>query len=282
MKLSASTPFKSTLKGSATLGSSTGKKKPVDSKKKAVVLMDDDFLFEKPTKNLPAVVTLREDTQSILPGTMVASALPSFIKVETFLDESDTEDNVDRYKNQRTNTNVMAQPTELKTHISRKKVRGLTTMFGQRADIILDLLEDDTQTDGALTLIQRTLLQTMVDVLPVVERSVRTSRGQRGVYQLNQCISQIRELTTDIQSLRDRGQLGAAVVERTLRPAYLDLAVQISLALTGIGDSAKSYMSAEDYKVFRTEVMAPMTRTIATYVKDQYDDVKAGVTAGLS
>ena len=215
-------------------------------------------------------------------GVSGMAALPEGMTCEVMLSEADDLDNEVRYKNMRTNDNLMAKPTELITQVSRKKVRGLTTMFGQRADIILNLLEDDSQTDGALTLIQRTLLQTMVDVLPVVERSVRTSRGKRGVYQLNQCISQIRELTTDIQSLRDRGQLGAFVVERTLRPAYLDLAAQISMAVTEIGNSAKMYMTKEDHVTFRTEVLVPMTRTLADFVQAQYGDVKQAVTAGLS
>lgn len=289
MKLSASTPFKSTLKASSGLPSSFNKKKAAPSKeapkKKPRVLLDedeDDFDMLNPVSHPVPAVQNRSPVPS-LTGSMSVS-IPEGISVttEVMLDESLREDNTDRYKNQSINTAVMSQPTELKTHISKKKIRGLTTMFGQRADIILDLLEDDSQTDGALTLIQRTLLQTMVDVLPVVERAVRTSRGKRGVYQLNQCISQIRELTTDIQSLRDRGQLGAAVVERVLRPAFLDLAVQISTAITHIGESSKLYMKEEDYAKYRSEVIMPATRTLAKYVHDQYEDVRTGVTAGLS
>ena len=277
MKLtSASNPFKTSLKSKTASTSSKNKVLEIDArpvkKKKRVVVEDDIPDYDIVEQRSPMLA---------LAGSMTSS-LPANIKTETLLDESDTEQNTDRYKNMRTNTNVMALPAVLSVQASQNKVRGLTTLFGQRADIILQLLESDSDTDGALTLLQRTLLQTMVDVLPVVERAVRTSRGQRGVYQLNQCISQIREITTDIQSLRDRGQLGAAVVERVLRPAYLDLAVQISLAVTTIDNDAKSYMDSEAHLRFRNEVLVDIKRTLATYVQSQYETVKAGVTSGLS
>lgn len=288
MKLSSSSPFKSTLKapgGSSPFGGAK-KKTPVPVKsstkpaKVKITSVSDDLYDETDLDDQIELETSRSPVLA-LTGSL-SSSLPSCIKVETLLDESDTDDNKDRWKNMRANTNTMAVPTVLNTQASQKQIRGLTTLFGQRASVILNLLEDDSQTDGALTLIQRTLLQTMVDILPVVERDVRTSRGKHGVYQLNQCISQIRELTTDIQSLRDRGQLGASVVERSLRPAYLDLAVQISLAITEIDNSAKSIMKSEDHTLFRSETLIPMKRSLATFVQQQYETIKEDVTAGLS
>lgn len=294
MKLTASTPFKSTLKsstGASPFGGAQKKKTPVPAKsdvqshtpRKAKFVSSSDELY--PDDSLTDAVALEPSPSRTpvlaLTGSLAAS-FPSAIKVEVMLDESDTEENKDRYKNMRSNSNVMAQPTVLTKQSSQKQIRGLTTLFGQRSSLIIDLLEDDSQTDGALTTIQRTLLQLMVDVLPVVERDVRTSRGKHGVYQLNQCVSQIRELTTDIQSLRDRGQLGASVVERNLRPAYLDLAVQISLAITEIDNAAKSFMKNNEHTLFRSETLIPMKRNLATFVQQQYVEIKEAVTSGLS
>jgi hypothetical protein len=121
----------------------------------------------------------------------------------------------------------------------------------------------------------------MVDVLPVIERGVRRSNGKRGVVPLNQTVSQIRELVTDLQSLRDRGHLGATIVERVLRPAFLDIGVQIALAFNAMTLSAKLKMPEDDFKVFAQELQETQ-RGIATYMQQQYAEVKEGVSSSLS
>ena len=185
------------------------------------------------------------------------------------------------WKAARKNDRTVAIPARLPGDASSDRVRGIVTMFGQRADTILGLLEHEDRTDGALSLIQRTLLQTMVDVLPVIERGVRRSNGKRGVVPLNQTVSQIRELVTDLQSLRDRGHLGATIVERVLRPAFLDIGVQIALAFNAMVLSAKLKMPEEDFKVFAQELQETQ-RGIATYMQQQYSEVKEGVSSSLS
>lgn len=294
MKLQASTPFRSTLssgsKSKPAVKAVPKKSKdnsvaaeapaaPLKKKRRPVEVEDD---YEDEGRNGTSEIETPNNSRSLATalGGSLAVDVPKNYVVATMLDEG--EDNEERYKNRRKNTALMVQPSKLNSQASQHEVRGLTTLFGQRADVILTLLETDSETDGALTLLQRTLLQTMVDVLPVVERAVRTSHGNRGVYQLNQCVSQIRELATDIQSLRSRGQLGASVVERVLRPAFLDLAVQLSLAVTRIDGSAKNYMSTTDHAAFRSEVLIDTQRGLATYVQKLYEEIKESVTSSLS
>jgi len=176
---------------------------------------------------------------------------------------------------------AFSTPQKLQKLVGNQTIQGLRTMFGQRSDVIVDMLEDDAM-DGAMTLIQKSLLQTMVDVLPVVERSVRRSKGNRGVYQLNQCISQIRELVTDIQSLRDRGNLGESVVEKILRPAFLDLAVQVRLAMVEVDTSARNMMSAEDHTKFVDKVSFVITKSLANYLNQTYESTKESIIKSLS
>lgn len=202
-------------------------------------------------------------------------------KPEAFEDELDPETGKDDYEKVRKNNRYLAAPSKLPGDASPDRVRGIVTMFGQRADTILGLLEHEDRTDGALSLIQRTLLQTLVDVLPVIERGVRRSQGRRGIIPLNQTVSQIRELVTDLQSLRDRGHLGATIVERVLRPAFLDIGVQIALAFNAMTLSSKAKMSDEDFKVFNSELQETQ-RGIATYMQQQYSEVKEGVSSSLS
>ena len=184
------------------------------------------------------------------------------------------------YENVRKNNRQIAEPAQL-PGVKPGRVRALKTMFGQRADTILSLLEDDQSTDGALTLIHRSLLQTMVDVLPVIERAVRKSHGRRGVIPMNQTVSQIRELVSDIKALRDRGHLGATIIERILRPSFLDIGVQLALGFNQIELTAKSRMLPEEYTGF-LETLTETKRSLAIYIQQQYADVKEGVAASLT
>lgn len=198
---------------------------------------------------------------------------------ETFLPEG--VDDEDRQHNARKNDEKLIAPTKL-IGSNDNKVRNIVTLFGQRADSILRLLENEDETDGALTLIHRTLLQTLVDVLPVVERAVRRSKGRHGVIPMNQLVSQMRELVTDIQALRDKGQLGASIVERVVRPAYLDIASQIALAFLEIENSAKNRMTNDDFVSYRSEVLQFTKKNLAHYIQAQYENIKNEVVNSLS
>jgi hypothetical protein len=177
---------------------------------------------------------------------------------------------------------LIAKPANLRGNVSSKKVRGLVTLFGQRADAVLQMLEDDQNTNGALTLLQRSLLQTMVDILPVIERQVRRSKGKKGVYQLNQIVAQVREQIQDMQALREKGNAGATVVDRIIRPAYLDLAAQVQNAYMEIEAQARTRMSEEEFKSFRETALLSTKKGLAEYINGQYNAIREGVITSLS
>ena len=164
--------------------------------------------------------------------------------------------------------------------IRQSSRKTLTTMFGQRSGTIIDLLELDNK-DGALSMISKTLLQTLVDVLPVIERSVRRSQGKRGVVPMNQTISQIREMCHDIQAYKDKSNMGLLLVERYIRPSYLDIAVQITAAFAEVESNSRSKMSKEEFEEFRENTIHLMKRNIASYMKQQYDSVSESIVKSL-
>lgn len=235
---------------------------------------DDEEVTPVSPKKARALALLQAPSLGIQDFEVVRDEPP-----EDFLTEDVNDEN--RQENIRRNDELIIAPTKLPGP-QAKRVRGIVTMFGQRSDTILRLLENQDETDGALTLIHRTLLQTMVDVLPVVERAVRRSKGRRGIIPMNQLVSQIRELVTDIQSLRDKGQLGASIVDRVVRPAYLDIASQIALAFLEIENSAKNRMAADEFKSYRDDVLMTTKKNIARYIQDQYESIKSEVVNSLS
>jgi hypothetical protein len=165
--------------------------------------------------------------------------------------------------------------------IDKKALKSIESMFGQRSDSIIELL-DVGNSDGALSLIMKTLLSTLVDTMPAVEGHVRRSGGQKGVYQLTQLSSQLRETCADIQAYRDRSNLGNKVVERYLRPAFLDIAVQITRTWIELEAGAASKMSKEDMKKYQEDYLIPMKRGIADYLMKQYEDVSSSLVQSLN
>ena len=165
--------------------------------------------------------------------------------------------------------------------IDKTALKSIESMFGQRSDSIIELL-DVGNSDGALSLIMKTLLSTLVDTMPAVEGHVRRSGGQKGVYQLTQLSSQLRETCADIQAYRDRSNLGNKVVERYLRPAFLDIAVQITRTWIELETGAASKMSKEDMAKYQEDYLIPMKRGIADYLMKQYEDVSSSLVQSLN
>jgi hypothetical protein len=118
--------------------------------------------------------------------------------------------------------------------------------------------------------------------MPAVEGHVRRSGGQKGVYQLTQLSSQLRETCADIQAYRDRSNLGNKVVERYLRPAFLDIAVQITRTWIELEAGAASKMSKEDMAKYQEDYLTPMKRGIADYLMKQYEDVSSSLVQSLN
>ncbi len=163
--------------------------------------------------------------------------------------------------------------------VSKRTLRRLNSMFGQRADTIIDLLET-SDTDGAASLTTRTLIQTLVDILPVTERAVRKSKGTRGVMGLNQIISQIRELLHDLQAFKDRDQVGQTIVDRFVRPGFMDMAMQMTNLMVELDNQAKNKMSSDDYSRYHTTA-EHMRASLADYMRRQYEEMSKGIRSSI-
>lgn len=150
------------------------------------------------------------------------------------------------------------------------------SILGSSAEEIQEYLESDDK-ERATALIYKRLMQTLVDTIPHAENTVRTTKGYRGVYQLNTLISSIRELMADLQSAQDRGRLGESLIERILRPTFMDLGMHIITAFTTMGEDAKDLMKKEDYARFKKSL--DQTRSeLGRLMNQQYAEVKNEVS----
>lgn len=175
----------------------------------------------------------------------------------------------------------LALPAPTAIGLDESTYKALQSMFGERSSSIIELLDTDNS-DGALSLIMKTLLKTLVDVLPVIENHVRKSGGTKGVYQFTQVTSQLRETCAEIQAYRDRANLGTKVVDRYVRPSFLDIAVQVTSTWVELESQARSKMTPEDFAVYCSDTLLPMKRGIAEYLRKQYEDISASVVQALN
>ena len=156
----------------------------------------------------------------------------------------------------------------------------LQSRFGGRAEQIISMLEFQ-DSDGAISLLSRSILQTLVDVLPLAEHNIRATKGQKGIYQLNQLVSSVREMMIDLQALRDKGLVGQRLVESTIRPAFMDIGVQIVTAFAKLEASARNSMSDTDFADYRKELKG-LRDNMGSYIQTQYQEVQSTVVTSLS
>jgi len=166
-------------------------------------------------------------------------------------------------------TEVVKKPTR----ISKLNTKGMRSIVGDSADAIQQLLEDNNN-ESASSLIQKRLMQTLIDVIPHAEHTIRSTKGARGVYQLNSLITSLRELMIDLQSTRDKGALGAELVERVIRPAFLDIGMELVQADARLDSELKDLVDAATYRRIKDAKKGYLT-TMASVIQSKYGEVKS-------
>lgn len=155
----------------------------------------------------------------------------------------------------------------------------IQSRFGKQSDTIVDLIEMGNS-DGATSLIIKSLLQSLVEILPTAEKNVIATGATKGMYAFNTLISSTRELVGDLQAIKDRSNLGQATVDRCVRPSYMEIGVQIVTAFTLIQDSGKARMTPEDFREFRA-TLESVKKGLGEYIMAQYRDVSEQVVKSL-
>jgi hypothetical protein len=141
------------------------------------------------------------------------------------------------------------------------------------------MLESDNN-ESATTLIQKRLMQTLVDVLPYAEDNIRESKGQKGIYAFNSLITSLRELMIDIQSTRDKGAIGDALVEKIVRPTFLDIGMNLVLEDERMLKDIKEEVDVTTYRKIREIHQASLGRT-AKLIQEKYAEAKQQAIAFL-
>lgn len=158
--------------------------------------------------------------------------------------------------------------------VSKLNTKGMRSILGDSAEEIQQLLEANNS-DSAISLMQKRMAQTVVDLIPYAEHAVRKSKGARGVYQINSLVTSLREIMIDMQSTKDKGAIGDTMVEKVIRPAFLDIGMELVLEDERMLKEIKDEIDLQTYKKIRAIHAASLER-IAKVVQTKYGEAKQG------
>ncbi len=172
-------------------------------------------------------------------------------------------------------------PQKIEQHNKDLKAYDIAeSLFGERTEEIMRLVEMDDR-DGMISALYKQLMKMLVDLMPTIEKSVRATKGFRGVRSLNEMVSQIREMIADMQAVQDKGMMGQRLIARFVRPAFLDIAGQMMVNNERMISELLPHVDPK----YRDEVRKNMQlsqRELARYIQSQYASIAENIVKGLT
>lgn len=96
------------------------------------------------------------------------------------------------------------------------------SVVGRGQDEIHDMIEEG-RWDEVQGVMYKRMAQSLSSLLPYLEGEIRNTSGKKGAFNYNAMITTVRDLLGDIQQAQDRGRLGELIVDKLLRPAFMDV-----------------------------------------------------------
>lgn len=177
-----------------------------------------------------------------------------------------------RKPSSKSNAKTLALVKTAGTKISKLDTSQVQSILAQDVDNIQHMLEIN-DSDSAISLIYKRLIQSIVDLLPVAEHNVRVTKAVRGIYQYNTLIESLRSLIIEMQATLDRGAMGEAVIDRILRPIFFDVATQIVLEWKKLELACKGNMPEENFTEFKEELKNSRD-SLAHLMERKFDEAK--------
>lgn len=163
--------------------------------------------------------------------------------------------------------------------ISKLTPNKMKSILGDSAEQIHQLLESDSN-ESASALLRKRLLQEVLDLIPLAVNGVRKTKGQRGVYQVNSLITSIREIMIDMQATQDKGAMGDSIVEKILRPAFMDIATELIKEDGIIANVVKSTTDNESFRRIE-DAKNDSVKRLANMMQLKYEEAKEKMIACL-
>ncbi|MNY06450.1 hypothetical protein D3C86_1392080 [compost metagenome] len=145
-------------------------------------------------------------------------------------------------------------------------------MLGRDLDTIHELIEVGDH-DTASTMIYKRMLQALLETAKSVGDVIASSNGTRGVQSMNMITSSIRDVMIDIQQAQDRGNMGVALVEKVIMPAFLDIGMMLLRENEQLKQKLRRDLSKELMERYE-QILESYDAKVGDFVQAQFKEVR--------
>lgn len=124
------------------------------------------------------------------------------------------------------------------------------SVIGRGQDQLHDMIEEG-RWDEVQTVMYKRMAQSVSSLLPYLENEIRNTTGKKGAFNYNAMITTVRDLLGDIQQAQDRGRLGELLVDKLLRPAFMDVGMIFIKEHDLLQSRLRQSLSAEQMRVMQ-------------------------------
>lgn len=125
------------------------------------------------------------------------------------------------------------------------------------------------------------LLATLVELVPLAESAVRENRAQKGIYQFNSLVSQMRETLVDLEGDKDLDGLVLSIFNESIDPKMRLLGQMLIQWNTGVKLNLRSIVPPDVYKECAS-MIDDQTQQLAMYVSQVATSIKQDVDSKIS
>lgn len=150
------------------------------------------------------------------------------------------------------------------------QIIGNHTRLSSQMSEIVKLLDDGVQ-DGAISAINKSMLVSILDLLPVAIDKYKSTGLEFHAYALGALVTQIRGLITDLQSGRDRAMIAERINTIHLKSAFLLIIQQVADQTITL----KAFLAGKVLPHHEKEVGGELDsniRALSRYMNEVYDE----------
>lgn len=152
--------------------------------------------------------------------------------------------------------------------------------FGVSVSRISKLLASG-DTERAVGILQRKMLDAIVNVIPIAEQEYKLRPTQSQAYALNGLVSQARELAHDIQNTGDRQKLAITLVQEIIMPAFREVAQAVIDEHYALRKRVDDKVNERD-RARVSDLIDQAGQSIARAAADQYKTVANRITESIT
>lgn len=145
--------------------------------------------------------------------------------------------------------------------------------FGYKAEAIRQYLDAKDYENASLTA-KHGLLNTVIEILPLAERSLRKSNASKGIYQFVSLVNQVRELLVDLDGERDMQGTIQSILDSAIHPVFMTMAQQVIQFQAALKRRMRSEFTEQECRDKLYPMLDEHINELAKYVQGMYEEVR--------